>query len=106
MSGSFASLSHGVMPCRAYLRIDEEINLNFPSQPKDRVPPKPIAKRLIPISMKIGESMQIYGFMFFLNTKTLLKSLALLNRKTTVTNQEFEEFLELSKYLNCQFNSI
>jgi hypothetical protein len=36
----------------------------------------------------------------------MLKSLALLNGGTTVTDREFEEFLELSKYLNCQFNPI
>ena len=68
--------------------------------------PKTIAKKLIPIITKIGESMQIYGFGFFLNTKTMLKSLALLNGNTVVTNKEFEEFLELSRYLNWQFNPI
>ena len=31
---------------------------------------------------------------------------ALLNGRTTVTNQEFVEFLGLSRYLNCQFNPI
>jgi hypothetical protein len=86
--------------------IDEKINLKFPSQPKDVGLPKSIAKRLVPISMKVGESMKLHGFRFFLNTKTMLKSLALLNDKTTVTNKEFEEFLELSKYLNFQFNPI
>ena len=68
--------------------------------------PNSIAKELVPISMKIGESMKLYGFRFFLNTKTMLKSLALLNGNTVVTNKEFEEFLELSRYLNWQFNPI
>ena len=68
--------------------------------------PNSIAKELVPISMKIGESMKLYGFRFFLNTKTLLKSLALLNGNTVVTKKEFEEFLELSRYLNWQFNPI
>jgi hypothetical protein len=86
--------------------IDEKIHLKFPSQPKNVVLPKPIAKKLIPISMKVGESMKLHGFRFFLNTRTMLKSLALLNGRTTVTNREFEEFLELSRYLNCQFNPI
>jgi formylglycine-generating enzyme required for sulfatase activity len=26
--------------------------------------------------------------------------------RTTVTNREFEEFLELSKYFNCEFTPI
>ena len=86
--------------------IDERIKLRFPSQPKDVILPNSIAKKLVPISMKIGESMKLYGFRFFLNTKTMLKSLALLNGNTIVTNKEFEEFLELSRYLNCQFNPI
>ena len=68
--------------------------------------PNPIAKKLIPLSMKIGESMHVYGFRFFLNTKTMLKALALLNHTTTVTNREFEEFLELSQYFNCEFTPI
>lgn len=86
--------------------IDQKIKLRFPNQPKDVILPNSIAKELVPISMKIGESMKLYGFRFFLNTKTLLKSLALLNGNAVVTNKEFEEFLELSRYLNWQFNPI
>lgn len=86
--------------------VDERIKLRFPNHPKDVVLPNSIAKEWVPISMKIGESMNLYGFRFFLNTKTLLKSLALLNGNAVVTNKEFEEFLELSRYLNCQFNPI
>lgn len=40
--------------------------------------PKPIAKRLIPVSMKVGESMKLHGFRFFPNTETV-KSVSLLN---------------------------
>lgn len=86
--------------------IDEKIQLKLSEHPKDVVLPKPIAKKLIPISMKVGESMKLHGFRFFLNTKTMLKSLALLNGRTTVTNRESEEFLKLSSYLNCQCNPI
>jgi len=78
-----------------YLRnLFESVKLKFPPRPKDIVLPKAIAKQLVPISMKIGESMQIYGFRFFLNTKTLLKSLALMKGRNTVTSKEFNEFLE------------
>lgn len=80
--------------------IDERIKLRFPNQLKDVILPNSIAKELVPISMKIRESMKLYGFRFFLNTKTMLKSLALLNGNTFVTDKEFQEFLELSRYLN------
>jgi hypothetical protein len=50
--------------------------------------------------------MKLHGFRFFLNTKTMLKSLALLNGRTAVSDREFDEFLELSRYLNSQFNAI
>jgi hypothetical protein len=33
----------------------KRIVLKFPNQPRDVVLPKPIAKKLIPISMKVGE---------------------------------------------------
>ncbi len=68
--------------------------------------PEDIAKELVPISMKIGESMKIYGFRFFLNTKTMLKALALMKEKNTVSREELNEFLELSKFFNSDFNPI
>ena len=85
---------------------EEKIKLDFPSQPSDVKLPKKIAKEVIPISMKIGESMKIYGFRFFLNAKTLLKSLALMKNKNIVTKDEFEEFLELTRHLNFDYNPI
>lgn len=86
--------------------VGEPVKLDFPSQPVDVILPEDIAKDLVPISTRVGESMQIYGFRFFLNAKTLLKSLALMKRKTTVTSEEFDEFLELSRFLNSKFNPI
>ena len=66
-----------------------------------------ICQTMVPISTKIGESMQVYGFRFFLNAKTMLKSLALMKGKSKeVTNEQFNEFLELSTYLNWEFNPI
>ena len=59
-----------------------------------------------PSALKVAEPAKLHGFRFFLNTKTMLKSLAVLNSRTTVTDHEFEEFLELSRYLNFQFNPI
>jgi hypothetical protein len=86
--------------------VGEHAKLDFPSEPVDVTLPEDIAKELVPISMKIGESMRIYGFRFFLNAKTLLKALALMKRKTIVTKEELDEFLELSKFFNSNFNPI
>ncbi len=89
-----------------YSGIGDSIKLQFPNKPRDISLPTEIAEKLIPICMKIGEAMKLYGFRFFLNTKTMLKSLALINKKKEVTEDEFNEFLELSKYLNSDFNPI
>jgi hypothetical protein len=86
--------------------VGEPVKLQFPIQPVDVGLPEDIAKDLIPISARIGESMQLYGFRFFLNAKTLLKSLALAKGKSTVTRDEFDEFLELSKFFNSKFNPV
>jgi hypothetical protein len=86
--------------------VGEQVNLEFPSAPVEVTLPEDIAKELVPFSMKIGESMRIYGFRFFLNTKTMLKSLALMKGRATVTREEFDEFLELSRFLNSKFNPI
>jgi hypothetical protein len=82
------------------------VKLELPPQPVDVILPDDIARELIPISARIGESMQVYGFRFFLNAKTFLKALALSRGKTTVTRREFEEFLELAKFFNSQFNPV
>ena len=86
--------------------VGESVKLEFPSEPIDVMLPEEIARDLVPISVKVGEAMQLYGFRFFLNAKTMLKALALMKGKTTVTRDELDEFLELSKYLNAQFNPI
>jgi hypothetical protein len=85
---------------------NEVFKLDFPAEPVDVVLAEDIAKELVPISMKIGEAMQLYGFRFFLNTKTMLKSLALMKGRDNVTREEFQEFLELTRYLNSKFNLI
>lgn len=86
--------------------LGENVGLNFPSEPVDVVLSEDIAKQLVPISMRIGQSMRLYGFRFFLNSKTLLKALALLKGRKEVTIEELEEFLELSNHFNWDFNPI
>jgi len=86
--------------------VIEPVPLNFPNGSVDIDIPREIAEKLIPISVKIGESMRLHGFRFFLNARALLKALALMKGKRMVSDEEFNEFLELSRFLNWDFNPI
>jgi len=85
---------------------DETVALRFPRRPKNVMLPRHIAEQLQPISMTIGESMRLYGFRFFLNSKTFLKSLALMDRRTVVNKKDLDEFLKLSNYFNWRYNPV
>jgi len=41
-----------------------------------------------------------------MNSKALLKSLALMNGRTAVTQADYDAFLNLSTYFNAEFNPI
>ena len=86
--------------------VGEPVKLELPGQPVGVTLPVDIAQQIIPISTKIGESMQLYGFRFFLSAKTFLKALALSKGKNIVTREEFEEFLELARFFNSKFNPV
>lgn len=68
--------------------------------------PQEIADRLNPFAMKIGEQFQLYGIRAKINFRSLLKALALRNKKKAVTEAEFHEFLALVDYMNFDFNTI
>jgi hypothetical protein len=67
---------------------------------------KELANQLNSISMRIGEQFRIYGFRAKINFRCLLKCLAYRNNGKTVTENEFQEFLELADYMNFQYNPI
>jgi len=85
---------------------EEKVELNFPKELVDVNIPKGITRELKPTSMQIGASMNLHGFRFLLNSKTLLKSLALMKGRSKVSKIEFKEFMELSRYFNFKFNPI
>ena len=66
--------------------------------------PKDIADRLNPIVMKVGEQFSLYGIRAKINFRCLLKCLAYRNGKKTVTEEEFNEFLQLVDFMNFNFN--
>jgi len=56
--------------------------------------------------MKVGEQFKLYGIRAKINFRSLLKALAHRNKRKTVTEAEFQEFLELTDYMNRNFNPI
>jgi hypothetical protein len=87
------------------LHIGEE-KIELPDKEIDIDLPKGIADRLNPIAMKIGEQFQLYGIRAKINFRCLLKCLAYRNKKGTVGEGEFEEFLELVDFMNSKYNPI
>lgn len=68
--------------------------------------PKEIADKLNPIAMKIGEQFRLYGLRAKINFRSLLKCLAYRNDRKAVTDEDFQEFLQLADYMNFDFNPI
>jgi len=84
----------------------EYTKMKIPKKQVDIKLTKEIADKLNPIAMKIGEQFRIYGFRAKINFRSLLKSLAHLNGRKTVTERDFEELLELADYMNFGYNPI
>jgi hypothetical protein len=84
----------------------ENLKFELPRKPIDIELPKEIADKLNSIAMKVGEQFELYGIRAKINFRSLLKALAFRNGKRTVTEIEFQEFLELADYMNFDFNTI
>jgi hypothetical protein len=82
------------------------IEIELPKEKIDIELPRVIADKLNPISMKIGEQFRLYGFRAKINFRTLLKCLAYRNKKSVVTEEEFDEFLELASFMNFDYNPL
>jgi len=90
--------THGIKINNVKLKLPKkQVNIELPIE---------IAEKLDPIAMKIGEQQKLYGFRALINFRSMLKALAYRNKRKTVTMQEFNEFLELSSYLNYDFNPL
>lgn len=68
--------------------------------------PREIADKLNPIAMTLGKQFELYGFRAKINFRSLLKCLAYRNGRKVVTEEDFQEFLELADYMNFDFNLI
>ena len=90
--------NHGLTPQKNKIKLPKK-NTDVKLSPK-------IAEKLNPIAIKVGEQFRLYGFRAKINFRCLLKCLAYRNNRKVVTEEDFQEFLELVDYLNFDFHPI
>jgi hypothetical protein len=86
--------------------VSWQIKVNLPEKPICINLPKEIADKLDPLAMAIGKQCSLYGLRAKVNLRALLKTLAYRNGRDTVTDQEYQEFLELADFMNFQFKQV
>lgn len=67
---------------------------------------KEIADKINPIATRIGDQFRLYGLRAKINFRNLLKCIATRNQRRTVTEADFQEFLELADFMNFDFNTL
>jgi hypothetical protein len=86
--------------------IEKKCKIKLPRKNVDILLPKEIADRLDPYAREIGREYDLYGFRAKINYRSLLKCLAYRNGRRVVTDDDFEEFLELVDFMNFDFRPI
>jgi hypothetical protein len=86
--------------------VKNEKKLTFPKEEVDIELDPEVADRLDPIAIAVGQKMGLYGFRAKINFRSMLKAIALRNGHKKVTESDFLEFLQLTNYLNLDFNPI
>jgi len=86
--------------------IFSPIKIKFPKSEVEIRLSKEIADKLDPIAIKLGNSMNLYGFRAKINFRSFIKAIALRNGRREATMQDFEEFLELARWINLDFNPL
>jgi len=84
----------------------KEVKVKLPKGQVDIELPRKLADKLDPIAMRVGEQFNLYGFRAKVNFRCLLKCLAYLNGRKTVTEGDFKEFLRLAGYMNFKYSPI
>lgn len=108
------SYSYSVESVEAILRRYSMQGLGEPKKILIKMPRNPVgvelsvdlADRLDPVARKVGRAYDLYGFRAKINFRSLLKCLAVRNKRRLVTEAEFDEFLGLSEYLNFRYNPV
>lgn len=65
-----------------------------------------IADKINPIATRIGDQFRLYGLRAKINFRNLLKCIAYRNKRRTVAEDDFQEFLELADFMNFDFNTL
>lgn len=84
----------------------KKIKLKLPRRSMKVELPFEIADRIDPIAKTVGSDYNLYGFRAKINFRCLLKCLSSRNKRKTVTEADFQEFLELTRFLNFEYNPI
>jgi len=78
----------------------------LPKKPVRAKPNKRLNLKLIELAMQIERWEEVYGFRRLEQLQTLLMANALKNRRLRVTQKDYDKIMELSKYINLDFNEI
>jgi len=81
-------------------------NIWLPKKPVRVKPNKRLNLRLIGLAMQIEKWEEAYGFRLLEQLQTLLMANALKNCRLRVTKEDYHKTMELSKYINLDFNEI
>lgn len=84
----------------------QQIKINLPDKPVCINLPKEIADKLDTYAVMIGHQCDLYGLRAKLNLRALLKALAYRNGKDTVSDAEFQEFMELADFMNYKYKEV
>ena len=84
----------------------DKVVFELPEKEFDVELPQEVADQLDPIAMKIGEQFKLYGIRAKVNFRCLLKCLAYRNGKKKVTEDEFNELLELADFMNFKYRAL
>jgi len=81
-------------------------NFWLPNAPLRVKPNKGLNLKLIELAMETEKWEDVYGFRRLEQLQTLLMANALKNGRTKVTEKDYDKILELSKYINLNFEEI
>ena len=84
----------------------QKIKVNLPDKPISINLPKTFADQLDTYAVVIGNQCNLYGLRAKINLRAILKALAYRNGTDTVSQREFDEFMELTDFMNYRFKEV
>jgi hypothetical protein len=84
----------------------QQIKVNLPDHTVNIELPSSIADKLDTYAVMIGHQCDLYGLRAKVNLRAILKALAYRNGRDTVTDFEFQEFMELADFMNYKYKEV